>query len=572
MNKMIYRVTSFILVITMLAGNHMNARAAGKVYYVATTGSDANPGTISAPFRTFAKGISKLAPGDELQIFGGRYTQQVIIQKSGTANSPITIKPVAGQQVVIDGAMVRKRGFLVEGSYITLENFEVKRGLEICVDVTGTFIAVRNFLIHHCKKTGARIKGQNVTLEGSTFHDNVLENAGGINTTSGWGQAIHVGMGGQSVTLQNNIVYNNWGEGIGIGEGKQVNIYNNLVHDNYSSNIYIDNSMDIDVENNFTYSIDPNHFRSGKPANCISMAEESIGNWGAQLARIRIVNNIAAFCKRGIGYTYAEVTDGGMDTVLIAYNTIWGSTDTSIFVLNQTAKTRNSVIANNIVQQPNGNLANIQPTSGISVHHNFWVSPVKMLKNASGPGDRTGDVKLSAAPGFVPGSYSLRSNSPAIGGAVALDVTDDFAHNSRGPSYDMGAFQYTNIDYPTSEVSYDDQNLNFIYSSGWQGIVSTEAFDGSYNLTTEDGASVTLPFIGQSFSIIYKAGQVFSKFDVYIDGKLVNTLNEKSAKAVNQKRWDYPSQLILGAHTLKLVFKVTDSTVNRGSLDAVVIR
>jgi hypothetical protein len=37
-------------------------------------------------------------------------------------------------------------------------------------------------------------------------------------------------------------------------------------------------------------------------------------------------------------------------------------------------------------------------------------------------------------------------------------------------------------------------------------------------------------------------------------------------------RWDFPGQLPSGNHTLKLVFKVTSSTINRGSLDAVIVR
>jgi len=60
--------------------------------------------------------------------------------------------------------------------------------------------------------------------------------------------------------------------------------------------------------------------------------------------------------------------------------------------------------------------------------------------------------------------------------------------------------------------------------------------------------------------------------DVYVDGVLVGTLNEKLATTTYQSRWDYPGQLTYGNHTLKLVFKVTSATVNRGSLDAVIVR
>ena len=83
---------------------------------------------------------------------------------------------------------------------------------------------------------------------------------------------------------------------------------------------------------------------------------------------------------------------------------------------------------------------------------------------------------------------------------------------------------------------------------------------------------MSFPFTGQSFSLIYKGGITFSKFDVYVDETLVGTLDQKMGAATYQVRWDFPGQLPSGNHTLKLVFKVTSSTINRGSLDAVIVR
>jgi hypothetical protein len=120
--------------------------------------------------------------------------------------------------------------------------------------------------------------------------------------------------------------------------------------------------------------------------------------------------------------------------------------------------------------------------------------------------------------------------------------------------------------------TYDDKNSALVYSSGWQTVATTKASNGSYRETTQNGATVTFPFSGQSFSLIYKGGVTFSKFDLYVDNVLVGTLDQKMAAATYQARWDYPGQFALGNHTLKLVFKVTSSTINRGSLDAVIVR
>ena len=125
---------------------------------------------------------------------------------------------------------------------------------------------------------------------------------------------------------------------------------------------------------------------------------------------------------------------------------------------------------------------------------------------------------------------------------------------------------------PIGEKTIDDKNAAFVYSSGWQATSTSKAYGGSYRETTRDGATVTVPFTGHSFSLIYKGGITFSKFDVYVDDVLVGTLDQKLGAATYQVRWDFPGQLALGNHTLNLVFKVTNANVNRGSIDAVIVR
>jgi hypothetical protein len=134
----------------------------------------------------------------------------------------------------------------------------------------------------------------------------------------------------------------------------------------------------------------------------------------------------------------------------------------------------------------------------------------------------------------------------------------------------------TNTSIPATQTSartYDDKNSLFVYSSGWQNMSASQAYGGSYRETIRNGATIIFPFTGKSFSIIYKGGVTFGKLDVYIDGVLVGTLNQKLSVATYQKRWDYPGQLALGRHTLKLVFRATSTTtISRSSLDAVIVR
>ena len=43
-------------------------------YYVATTGNDSNPGTITQPWATWQKGFNSISAGDILYIRGGTYS------------------------------------------------------------------------------------------------------------------------------------------------------------------------------------------------------------------------------------------------------------------------------------------------------------------------------------------------------------------------------------------------------------------------------------------------------------------------------------------------------------------
>ncbi len=167
---------------------------------------------------------------------------------------------------------------------------------------------------------------------------------------------------------------------------------------------------------------------------------------------------------------------------------------------------------------------------------------------------------IGAAPATVPTSTPTRVTLPS---PTATLIAPTPANTQVAP---------TPTTVSTTAQTVDDRNSAFVYSSGWQTVSTSNAYGGSYRETTQDGATVTFPFTGQAFSLIYKGGITFSKFDIYVDDALVGTLDQKLGAATYQVRWDYPGQLALGNHTLRLVFKVTSATINRGSLDAVIVR
>lgn len=401
------------------------SQAASSVYYVGTSGNDTNPGTSGSPFRTFAKAMSVLSPGDNLFILGGTYSEKLSITKSGASGLPINIKAVSGQKVILDSANNSESALEIPAgiSNIVVSGLEITRSTMQCALIRGTNIVLDNIDSHNCKSFGYRITGTAVTLQNSICRDNVTENTGGTNTSGGWGSCVKSGPGSANLIIRNNHIYNNWGEGLIIGQAAGAKAFGNLVHDNYSQNIYIGNSYDVDVYQNMTYSLDSKYYRSGSPANCISASEENITGWGAQLHNIRVFNNIAYGCKIGVGYTYTEVAGNGCSNCLFAYNTLVNSGGIKII-----DGVKNSVtIVNNIVSGP------ITAPSGSVISHNL-----------------SGDPHFATTPGTSPESYRLKSDSPAINAALTLTgITTDYENKNRGVQSDIGAIEYGSGSGPT---------------------------------------------------------------------------------------------------------------------------
>src|SRR6185312_1343331 len=116
-------------------------KAGAAEYYVSTTGSDANAGTMDAPFATLQKGVSAAAAGDTVWIRGGTYKVTtpassgagINFSKSGTSDaSRIKYWAYPGEKPLFDFTNLQistsgyTHGFVVSGSYLHF------KGLEIC--------------------------------------------------------------------------------------------------------------------------------------------------------------------------------------------------------------------------------------------------------------------------------------------------------------------------------------------------------------------------------------------------------------------------------------------------------
>ncbi|MGD1045982.1 MAG: T9SS type A sorting domain-containing protein [Bacteroidota bacterium] len=131
-------------------------------YYISTTGSDTNPGTIDLPFLTLTKavGLSSLIPGDTIYIRGGTYTlsSTVSISKIGTKDNLYDLFAYPGEQPVFNfSTQTSSDGIKVNGKYWHL------RGIESCyaahngIAVNGSYNIIENCSVHDNRNSGMQL-------------------------------------------------------------------------------------------------------------------------------------------------------------------------------------------------------------------------------------------------------------------------------------------------------------------------------------------------------------------------------------------------------------------------------
>jgi hypothetical protein len=102
-------------------------------YYVAPTGNDSNPGTISQPFFTLNKAWTVISAGDIVYLRGGTYffpTSQELTGKNGASGNLIKIWAYPGESPVITKASgwtyKNGDGIHFEGNYFHWKGIEIK--------------------------------------------------------------------------------------------------------------------------------------------------------------------------------------------------------------------------------------------------------------------------------------------------------------------------------------------------------------------------------------------------------------------------------------------------------------
>ncbi len=100
-------------------------RAPLRSFYVSLFGNDANPGTSTHPWRTIAKAVATLRPGDAAYIRGGTYYERPMVTAfSGESNAPIHLWAAPGEQVKIMGGVAGKPFLRITQQYWYIRGLE----------------------------------------------------------------------------------------------------------------------------------------------------------------------------------------------------------------------------------------------------------------------------------------------------------------------------------------------------------------------------------------------------------------------------------------------------------------
>ncbi|MDE2041170.1 MAG: right-handed parallel beta-helix repeat-containing protein [Patescibacteria group bacterium] len=246
----------------------------GNVYYVSASGSDANAGTQSSPWRTIQNAYNHAQAGDTILVAPGRYTELysssdgigIFLNRSGTAGRPITLRSQVKGQAIIDGGNIsgHNRDLLISGSYNVIDGFEITRAYAAGISIFsyqggGNYNQIINNTIDYNGNVSG-IAGSGGIYDDKATHDNVYANNiishnGSQAASNATDQGVYL-CGDNDVVDNNLIIFNtSWGLQVaGYDTVSNMKIYNNTIVANGQGGIILYLVLNnIDIRNNIIY-------------------------------------------------------------------------------------------------------------------------------------------------------------------------------------------------------------------------------------------------------------------------------------------------------------------------------
>jgi len=156
----------------------------------------------------------------------------------------------------------------------------------------------------------------------------------------------------------------------------------------------------------------------------------------------------------------------------------------------------------------------------------------------------------------------------------ACNVTNNMAWNGHTTPGSMTPSTFTPYYVPPGAKSYDSSSPLIHYSGKWTDSFSAAYVQKGLRWTSHTNASVSFTFTGTGIEWFGNSGKSHGISDVYVDGRLVQSVDAWSAVRNKQQRTFWKFNLPYGKHTLKIINTGRRHRSNRNGildLDAFVV-
>ncbi len=233
------------------------------IFFVITTGNNANNGSLLQPWKTIQHASDLTRPGDTIYVEKGIYSPFLIKNKRGIKTAPIQF---ISNEAVIDGRQSNARdGITIKNSdYITIRGFTVKNANRSGISIIesdniniinnqttnnktwGIFSGFSDHLLINNNIASFSKRQHGIYVSNTCINPIISNNKVFGNSTSGIQLNGDKYMGQEGLIkyakIYNNTIFNNGKKGgaaLNLDGVQHSKIYNNLLFDNYSTGIAV---------------------------------------------------------------------------------------------------------------------------------------------------------------------------------------------------------------------------------------------------------------------------------------------------------------------------------------------
>lgn len=380
------------------ASTETDGAPTGPVFYVATTGDDANAGTLASPWKTLNHAMGAVPAGATIYARGGTYSESVTASKSGVAGTPITLTSYPSELAIIDGTsvpVVDGTGLItIDGqSYITIQGLEIRNwtsttsavpagifvhGGSTNISILGNHIHDIVTTVESCNGAGGNAFGLAVYGDAATPSSNILIRGNELNALkTGCSESLTINGNVDGFEVSQNSVHDNDNIGIdaigaegtgpsaatdqardGLIQGNSVfnitSLHNAAYNGLGANGIYTDGAASIVIEQNTIHNVDLG----------IEMASEHSGKTSSYV----VARNNLVFYSNSAGISIGgfDSSVGGTDHCAILNNTLYDNTTE----LEMQTHITSVLFENNLVYDNAGNYQD-GATTGVTIDHDL---------------------------------------------------------------------------------------------------------------------------------------------------------------------------------------------------------